>query len=74
MRALDGSNARSQVIQTNLTREGFVAASAAIVVRDSPARVRVSPDELVIVVAEVPPDECMSNAARSAAWLIPAFR
>jgi hypothetical protein len=74
LRALDWSTERSQFVQTNLTREGFAAASAAIVVRESPASVSVSPDESVIVVAEVPPVECVSSAARSAAWLIPTFR
>jgi hypothetical protein len=57
-----------------LNSEGFAAASAAIVVRDSPASVSVSPDESVIVVDDVPPVECMSRAAKSADWLIPVFR
>ncbi len=74
LRALDRPTKRSQFIQTNLTREGFAAASAAIVEWDRPANVRVSPDESVIMVDEVPLVECMSSAARSADWLIPAFR
>ena len=62
------------IIQTNLTRDGFAAAAAAIVEWDRPANVSVSPDESVIVVDDVPPVECMSSAARSADWLISAFR
>jgi hypothetical protein len=68
-----GPTERSQLIHTNLTREGF-AAAAAIVEWDKPANVRVSPEESVIVVDDVPLVECMSSAARSADWLIPAFR
>ena len=69
-----GQTERLQLVHTNLTREGFAAASAAIVESDRPANVRVSPEELVIVVDDVPLVECMSSAARSADWLIPAFR
>jgi hypothetical protein len=57
-----------------LNREGFAAAAAASVEWGKPANVRVSPDESVIVVDDVPLFECMSSAARSADWLIPAFR
>jgi hypothetical protein len=64
----------SDLVQVNLKKEGFAAASAAIVEWDRPANVRVSPDESVIVVDDVPLVECMSSAARSADWLIPAFR
>lgn len=62
----------SRPVQTNLNKEGLAAASAAIVVPESPASVSVSPDESAIVV-DVPPVECMSSAARSADWLIPVF-
>ena len=72
--SIDWPGQCSDLVQVNLKREGFAAAPAASVEWDKPANVRVSPDESVIVVDDVPLVECMSSAARSADWLIPAFR
>ena len=57
-----------------MNKAWFEAASVVIVEAERPVSVRVSPNESVIVVIDAPPVECMSTDAKSADWLIPAFR